>query len=235
MNLVNCFKTSHLIITSYLHTSQDSTWIWSIVLKTFRLIIRSNQSSSFVSSSYVNLVNYFKISHLIILSLRLHRSPGSTWTWLIVWIALIWFKLSHSFLHLSPACTSTRSIVWIALIWLSHIFLFIFLQSVRELVQLFEWLSWVSSDYHIPFSSSFSSLYVNLVNCLNNSHPIFHTFLFIHLQKVSRLGQGQLFEYFSSHLIIPSFLSVSSLYWTWSIVWIAFIWSFHHINFLIRL
>ena len=124
---------------------------------------------------YVNLVNCLNISHLIIPSHPLHLSPDCMWTWSIVWISLIW---------------SSRPI------------LFICLQFVRELGQSFEYLS---SDHPIPSSSSVSSLYVNLVNCLN-----------------------------ISHLIIPSHpLNLSPVCtWTWSIVWISLIWSSYPILFI---
>ena len=66
-------------------------------------------SSSSVSSSYVNLVNNLKTSHMINLSLPLHPSPESKWTWSIFWISPIW-----------PSFLSIR------------------LQRVRDLGQIFE-------------------------------------------------------------------------------------------------
>ena len=120
MNLVNCFKISYLIIPSHpLHPSPACTWTWSIVLRS--LIWSSIPSSSSVSRMYVNLVNCFKISYLIIPSHPLHPSPDRTWTW---------------------------SNVLRSLIWSSHPILFIRLQGVRELRQLF--LD-ISSDHPILF------------------------------------------------------------------------------------
>ena len=174
---------------------------------------------------YVNLVNWFKISQLIIPCHHLHRSPASTWTWSIVFRSLIWsshpilficlqrvrelgqlfYDLSSDHpLHPSPARTWTWSTVLWSLIWSSHPILFIRLQFVRELGQLFYDLS---SDHPIPSSSSISREYVNLVNCFVISHLII---FFIRLQLVRE--RGQLFYDLSSDHPIPSSSSVSREY-----------------------
>ena len=138
------------------------------------------------------------------LSHPLHRSPERMWTISIVWILLIW---SYP-LHTSPDSTWTWSIVFKT----SHLILFIHLQNVRELGQLFEYSS---SDHPIPSSLSISRMYhimyVKSVNCFKMSHLIIHP-----LQDVREFGQ--LFEYASSdHPIPPS----PERTWTWSIVWIT--------------
>ena len=196
VNLVNCLNTCHLIIPFHpLHPSPGSTWTWSIVFE-YLTSDHPIPSSSSVTRMYVKLVNYLNTFHLI-LSHPLHPSPGSMWTW---------------------------SIVWIPVIWSSRLFCFVCLQFVRELSQLFEYLSsdhpippfhpspgsmWTWSIVWIPVIWSsypivISRMYVNLVNCLNTSHLIL------------------------SHPLHPS----SGSMWTWSIVWIPVIWSSHLIRFI---
>ena len=183
VNLINLLKTSHLIIPSralhlspaskfgqFLITSQliihslllhpfpESTWtcsivwrplIWSFLpllficlqqVRWFGQILKTSLISLFIPLQLVReLVNFLKTSHLIIPSYSLRLSPGSMWIWLIIWKPLI----QSSF----P-------------------FLFIRLQVVRELGQLFGDLS---SDH----PSSISRKYFNLVNYLKTSdHPI---------------------------------------------------------------
>ena len=164
VNLVNCFKTSYLIIPS----------------------------SSSISSLYVNLVNCLKISHLIIPShpLKGVREPGQ----LFIWVLLVWLPRSIPFIR--------------------H-------QFVRELGQLFEGLlsdhpnpthppperTWtcqlcehLSTNHPIP-SSSVSSSYVNLVNCLNTCHLI----ISFHPSPVCTwTWSTELFKYLSSDHPFPS-------------------------------
>ena len=127
----------------------------------------------------------------------------------------------------------------------SHPFLFIRVQEVRGLGQLFEDLS---SDLPFPCSSR---KHVDLVNCFldpssdyplqdvrelcqmfeNSSfdHPLFFFFSSVNLFMTSNLiilshslhpspeRIGQLFEYLSSDYLIPSSPGCT---WTWSAVWI---------------
>ena len=155
-----------------------------------------------MSREYVNLVNCFKISHLIIPSLPLHPSLGGTWTW---------------------------SIALRSLIWLSHPILFIRLQLVRELIQ-FLWD--LSSNYPIPSTSSVSRKYVNLANCfkishlINPSHPLHPspvrtwTWLIVFKMISHRI--------IPSHPLHPS----PGRTWTWSIVLRSLIWLSNPILFI---
>ena len=117
-------------------------------------------------------------------------------------------------------------------------------QPVRDFGQLFEYHL---SDHHNPSSSSVFRKYVKFT-CLNS--PIWSSYriLSIRLQPVRELGQ--LFEHHSSDHPIPSSSSVfrkfvkftclntafliilshplhssSACSWTWSIIWIPFLWS----------
>ena len=151
---------------------------------------------------------------------HLHSAcPESTST-TSIWTC--WLKTPHP-LHPSPARTWTWSIVWISLISSSHPILFICLQEVRELCQLFEYLSY---HHPIPSSSSVSSPYVNLVNFLNISHLIIPSSSSVSSSYVNLVNCLNI-----SHLIIPSHPLHPSLdsTWTWSIVWTSLIWSSHPI------
>ena len=157
MNLVDCFKTSHLIVLSHdshsLHLSPESTWtrliVWILDSSSDYPIQPSTgrtstcsmfeysttdhplPSSPSISSPYVNMLNYLKICHLIILPNSIYPSLGRTWTRLTVWIPPQLITLYH--LPPSPGRTWTCSIVWIFVIWLSYPILSIRLQGVREL------------------------------------------------------------------------------------------------------
>ena len=107
------------------------------------------------------LFEYPSSDHPIIDELSSLSSLESTWTRLIVWILVL-------------------------VIWLSYPILFIRLQDVRELTQLFEY---PTSDHLIPSSSSVSRMYVNLLNCLNTPHLIIPSHLSIRFQIVRESGQ----------------------------------------------
>ena len=176
----------------------------------------------------------------------LRPSPDRMWPRSNAWISLIWSILSLPH-HPSPACTWILSIVWIHFFWSSYPLLFIHLQDVCELDQLFLNLS---SNHPIPSSSSVSSSYVNSLNCLNISHLIILS-LPLHLYPESTWTWSIVLEYFSSHQPFSSSSSVSREYvnlinclniavliilslplhpsqestWTWTIVWIPLFWS----------
>ena len=206
--MVNCFKVSHLIIPSHpLHLSPECTWtcsialrylIWSVFIP-LQLVCYNAQflkdlssdhpipSSSSVSSQYVNLLNCFKISYLIIPSHSLHLSPASTWTSSIALRYLIWsvficlqlvrelaqlLKISHLIipshpLHLSSASTWACSIALRSLIW-------------SFFIRLAQLLYDLSSDHPIhPFHSSPARTWtcsISLRYLIWSSHSI----LFIH-------------------------------------------------------
>ena len=208
-DLVNCLKTSHLIISLPLHPLQDRTWTWSIVWipliwtsgsypflfiylqdvrepdKSFENLSSDHPipSSSSNSRLYMNqLVNCLNTSNLNILSSSSSISR--------MYVNLInCLKTSH-LITLSLPLHSSRESMWI----LSIIF--------KPLI-----------DHPIHPSSSVFRLYANLVYCLNSMN--------------------------TSDLIIQSLpLHPSPDHmWTWSIVWIPLIWSsypssanfdFHH-------
>ena len=78
-----------------LHPSPGCTWSWSTVW--IPLFWLSYPFSSSVSSSYINLGQLLKTSSLAwcgILPHPLHPSPGSMWTWSIVWIPVNWSSYS---------------------------------------------------------------------------------------------------------------------------------------------
>ena len=80
LNLVNSFKTSHLI--TRLQKVREPDQLFECLSSGHPIL----PPSSF-SSSYVKSVNCFKASLLIIPSHPLHLSLGCTW---IVWTLLIW-------------------------------------------------------------------------------------------------------------------------------------------------
>ena len=135
VTLVNCFKVSHRIIPFHpLHPSPDRMWTWSIFL---RSLIWSSHPILFIRLQNVcDLGQLFKISHLIIPSHPLHPSPGSTWTWSYC-IKVSYLIIPSHPLHPSPDRMWTWSIVLRSLIWSSHPILFIRLQNVCELGQMF--------------------------------------------------------------------------------------------------
>ena len=189
VNLVNCLKTSRLIISPFhsFHLSPACTWIWSIVCRLLSDHLLPSFSS--VSSLYVNLVNCFKTSS----DYSLNLSPGSTRTWSIVLRPLIWpisLSVSRKYVNLVNCFKTSHLII-----------LFFRLQNVSELSQSFKDLSsdhpfhlypestWFWSMVLRPLvwssSSPIPSVYMNLVNCflrpLNRSP---RPFLFIHLRVV---------------------------------------------------
>ena len=183
-----------------------------------------------VSRVYVNLINCLNIVHLITLSHwhpLLYPSPECTWTCWIVWAPHLLIP-SHP-LQYNVTAPSVRELGWFKLFfWSSHPTLFIRLQSVRELAQLFEY---PSSDYPIPSSPghwhcawtwSIQVVWILLfwISCAT---------LFIRLQGVRQVNQ--LFKYRSSDHPIP--LASSSLSpvctWTCSNVWVPLIWLSHPI------
>ena len=198
VNLINCLKTSHLIVSSHsFHPSPESTWTQSIVWRTL------NWSS-----------------HPILLT----RLPECTWTWWSVWRPLIWsshpilftclqivrelgqlfedLSSNHPILSSSPVprmyvnlvkCLKTSyliihpssfpvsrlyvnwSIVWRPLIWSSHPILFTRLQRVREFGWLFEDLSLIISSHRLhPSSESTWTWLIVWRPLIWSSHPILH-------------------------------------------------------------
>ena len=192
MNLVDCFKTSCLIILFTrlqsvprlqfvrelgqffndlssdhpFHPSPVGMWTLSIVL---RPLIWS--SSLLVSRKYVNLVNCFKTYDLIILFIRLQN---------VCELGQLFQDLSsdhHDPLHPSPGSMWTWSIFLIRpLIWSSSSPIS---SGYVNLVNCFK-------TSHLSSSSPVSRLYVNLVNCFKTSHLII---LFACLQEVRELCQ----------------------------------------------
>lgn len=132
VNLVNCLFTRHLIIPSHLlqdvrefghyyclktpylilHRSLERTWTGQL----FEYLSSDHPISSPVSRKYVNLINHFITSQLIIPS---YPSPGCSWIWSIVLIPLIWSSYPFPFLSSYPERTWTWPIIiiWILLIW----------------------------------------------------------------------------------------------------------------------
>ena len=101
------------------------------------------------------------------------------------------------------------------MIWLSYPTLFIRLQGVRQLAQLFEY----PTSYHsIASSLSTSSLYVNMLNCLNTSRLI----ILSHPLHPSPGRTWACSIVWIPHLIILYHLLHPSpeRTWTWTIVWI---------------
>ena len=114
-------------------------------------------------------------------------------------------------------------------IWSTHSFLFILLQDVRELGQLYEY---ISSDHPIRSRSSVSRTCVNLINCFEISHLIIlsstfvswsywtwliilRSHLLIRLREVRELGQwiyDLSSDDLSSDLPISSSSTVSRMY-----------------------
>ena len=128
----NCLDTSNLIILGQLFESSDHS-IPLICLERKWTWTWSLQVSS---------------DHPILYPL--HPFPDGTWIWSITLRRLIWS--SHPLLP-SPASTSTWSFIW-RLIWPSLSLLFICLQEVSDLAQLFEY---PSSDHPLPPSPDCTS------------------------------------------------------------------------------
>ena len=112
------------------------------------------------------------------------------------------FKISHLISpHFSPARTRTCSIVWIPFIWSFYPFIFIRLQNVGELCQLFKPISWIWSSRFQKVLELGQIIWIPII-------------WFIRLQPVR-----ELYRWFNtSNLIIPSSSSPDCT-WTWSIVW----------------
>ena len=186
MNLINCLIISYLIIPS--HPLQYCVG----GLGQFKLFEYSFSDfpippSLSVSRAYVNLINCLNTVHLIILFRwhPLHLSPDRTWT----------------------------SIVWIPFIWSSYSFIFIRLQNVSELCQLFKSSNLIIPSHPLEGSELGQIIWIPIIW---SSYPI----VFIRLQKVREFIN--LLKIYN--LIIPSPFSPDRM-WTCSIVWIPLLWS----------
>ena len=197
MNLVSCFRTSHLIILSHpLHPSPESTWT--------RLIV---------------WILDWQCHLIIFLFNPRYPSTGRTSAYSIVWISHnIWpFYPPHP----SPDRTWTYSTIWRLVISLFYLTLFTRLQGVRELAQLFELpLSRSSYTIFLIRSPELDHVWI-LVSWL--SHPVF----LIRLQSVRELFEIVLRLLISSYSLQPSKVcDLGQIIWIpiiWSIYPIVFI------------
>ena len=145
---------------------------------------------------YVNLVNWFMISHLIIPSHPLHPFPESTWSWSMFYDLSSDYLFPSSISIFSPYVNLANCFKISHLI--SHTILFIRLQIVRNLVNCFR-ISHLIIPY-LPFHLSPGCTWTGSIDLRSLIWSSHHT-LFIPLQYASELGVFKI-SIWSSHPIL---------------------------------
>ena len=169
------------------------------------------------------------------MSLRVRVDQKVRYLPVLLGLNILHLIIPSHLLRMPPACTWTWSIVWIILISWTYLFIFICLQSVSELDQLFEYLS---SDHLIHLSPArmwawlgargWSIVWISLI-------WLSHLISFIRRQPKFVCKLSQILGYSSSDPLQVSscqFTGTSGSTWIWSIVWIPLIWSSHPIPFI---